>query len=399
MIGLINMVRRDRMLASSSQLIAASAITSVLGFAFWIICARLYSPQEVGIAASLISGMALITTLTVFGFDYGIIKYKAKNLASSCTMTAAIATIVCAAIFAGMTYDKLLGSSAALVGFVVLSGIWTAFYLNDSIYIAMHSSRNVLIKQTVFAVLKLSLPLALISLGSYGIFLSWTIAAGISLVAILVYRPLQWSFHLDIPAIRQIFKFSIVNYLSSIAARGRELLIPIIITFYAGASSTAYYYLSFNIVLVFLLVPKQIAKAMLAEEKVESKAIKKALILTLLASLSAVCLVFIAGKYLLLLYGAKYAEEGLTILKIFSVAGVFAGVTEVYYGVMRSEHNLRLLVTAQCANAALTILLAVALIHYGIMGVVMAWLASELLTNSYVIYKYRLQNPIRVLLQ
>lgn len=394
MMNLIGMVKNDRMLRNSTHLIAASAITSLLGFVFWIVCARIYPAQEVGIAASLISGMALVTTLTTLGFDYGMIKYR--KLYSSCTAVAVAATIIVSAAFALATYGRLLDSMSAIAGFVIFSAAWTAFFLNDSIYIAMHRPKSVLFKQTVFAVLKLGLPFFFVSLGAYGIFMSWTAAAAISMSMALIYRPVQWSMQLDIMALRQMFSFSIMNYLSNCFAKTRELTLPLIITFYSGAAQTAYYFLSFNIALVFLLVPKQIAKAMLAEENIESRQIKKVLIITLLASISAVFLVFIAGKYLLMPYGTEYIQQSLMALKILAIAGVFSAVTEVYYGVMRSENRLKMLLGAQSANAAITLVLAFGLIGYGITGVAVAWLASEIITNAYIIYRF---NPIKVILQ
>src|SRR5579871_1936691 len=48
-------------------LIGTSVVTSALGFVFWWVAARAYSPQIVGSAAASISAMLLLSNLSTFG--------------------------------------------------------------------------------------------------------------------------------------------------------------------------------------------------------------------------------------------------------------------------------------------------------------------------------------------
>jgi len=326
---LIQMLSKDTLVNSSAYLISASAITSVFGFVFWVISARLFSSEQVGLAASLIATMALVTTLTTFGFDMGIIRFwkqrDSKKLVASCSIIAVLASLIVSAffvlIFSSVKFPFANHVHAAM--FVLLCAVWTMFSLNDSVYVAMQSPRHVLFKQVIFSLLKLVLPFLLVSLGFFGIFGSWSVSALLALIAVLLLKPMPFTLCIDLGLIRSIFRFSLFNYLTTLFARLRELAIPLLITYLLGARQTAYYYLAFNITVVFLLVPKAVSKVLLAELSHSRKpsSLGKSFALVVLSSLAAILVVVLFGRYLLLLYGPEYAQRSLALLYIFSVSG------------------------------------------------------------------------------
>src|SRR4030067_2560894 len=52
-----------------------AGVTSILGFVFWIIVARFYSPSEVGLATALISAVGLLGIFSQLGFQFGLVRY------------------------------------------------------------------------------------------------------------------------------------------------------------------------------------------------------------------------------------------------------------------------------------------------------------------------------------
>jgi O-antigen/teichoic acid export membrane protein len=185
--------------------------------------------------------------------------------------------------------------------------------------------------------------------------------------------------------------------------RTRELVLPLLVIYLLGARSTAYFYLAFNVTLVFLLVPKAVSKALLAEASHQTKNIKasfrKALAVSLLFAAGVILFVFMAGKYVLMLYGAEYAQNSLQLLYVFAVVGVFATVNELYYALMRVQLRLNHLLIAQVMNALLTLGLAVFLLGYGLVGIGYAWLISEMVVMAYVLVVYWRLNPVKVMLR
>ena len=55
------------LLSNASTLAATTCVTSVLGFAYWAIAARLFSQQAVGYSAAAISAMTLLGTIGMLG--------------------------------------------------------------------------------------------------------------------------------------------------------------------------------------------------------------------------------------------------------------------------------------------------------------------------------------------
>jgi O-antigen/teichoic acid export membrane protein len=409
MLRMISELKKDRLVNNSFYLVAASAVTSVLGFVFWIICARLFSSEQVGLAAALISAMALICTFCTFGFDFGIIRFwkkgTQKQLVASCSTISLVASLIAGLVFvvffAGTRFPALGTNPWYALAFIILSSGWVLFNLNDSVYVAMHTSKDVLLKQSVFSLLKLGFPFLFVSLGFFGIFGSWALAAFLALVVIMIYHPVPFGFHISWHLVRRLFSFSMYNYLSTIFTRLRELLLPLLIAYIIGASFTAYYYLAFSITLVFMMVPKAISKAMLAEISHRRNAIRsnlrKSLGVTLAFSIAVLVFVLFLGRYALLLYGSEYAENSLALLNLFAISGIFAGVSETYYTLMRADFKLRQLLVAQSGNSLLTIGLSLLLLGYGLIGVGVAWLVSEMATSLFVISVYRKLNPMKVL--
>jgi len=66
---------KDPLYKNSFFLMATGGLGGVLGFVFWIVAARFYTPSEVGIASALIAAMMLLGTFSRLGFDIGIIRF------------------------------------------------------------------------------------------------------------------------------------------------------------------------------------------------------------------------------------------------------------------------------------------------------------------------------------
>jgi O-antigen/teichoic acid export membrane protein len=53
----------------------SKGVMAVFGFFFWIINARLYSAEQVGIGTTIISTMTLIPSFSILGLGNGLIRY------------------------------------------------------------------------------------------------------------------------------------------------------------------------------------------------------------------------------------------------------------------------------------------------------------------------------------
>ena len=186
-----NYLASDSLYGNSIYLMLSTAIMAFFGFFFWIINARLFTPEQVGIATTLISVMTLISSFSLLGLGNGLIRYlptserKNKKINTAFTFVG-LTSIVITIIY--LLFIKIISPSLLFVRenvfFSLLFIIFIAFTslanLSENIFIAYRSSLYVLLKNTIFSIIKIVLPIFLISLGAYGIFASVGIAMAIS---------------------------------------------------------------------------------------------------------------------------------------------------------------------------------------------------------------------------
>ena len=65
----------DHLLRGSAFLMGAMLAASGVGFAFWLVAARLYTPSEIGIASTLISATTLIAYLSLLGLNNSLVRF------------------------------------------------------------------------------------------------------------------------------------------------------------------------------------------------------------------------------------------------------------------------------------------------------------------------------------
>jgi O-antigen/teichoic acid export membrane protein len=70
-----NYLANDSLYRNSIYLMLSTGVMAVFGFFFWIINARLYSAEQVGIGTTLISIITLISSFSLLGLKNSLIKY------------------------------------------------------------------------------------------------------------------------------------------------------------------------------------------------------------------------------------------------------------------------------------------------------------------------------------
>ena len=70
-----NYLANDSLYRNSFYLMLSTGVMAVFGFFFWMINARLYSTEQVGIVATFISIITLITSYSILGLGNGPIRY------------------------------------------------------------------------------------------------------------------------------------------------------------------------------------------------------------------------------------------------------------------------------------------------------------------------------------
>ncbi len=70
---------RNPLYRNSIFLMLSSTVGAGTGFIFWIIAARLYSTEDVGLSSAIVSVMRLLMLLSFVGLDIGLIRYTFRK--------------------------------------------------------------------------------------------------------------------------------------------------------------------------------------------------------------------------------------------------------------------------------------------------------------------------------
>ena len=386
------------------SLVASTGMTSVLGLVYWVLAARLYSVEEIGLNAALISTMMALggiaqlnLTSVLTRFLPGMSRTAAQRLilgAYAAGMVAALAG--CVLFLLGVqawapSLQLLAGNRWLAVWFTAATMIWTVFSLQDGVLAGLRKAVWVPVENTLYALAKILLLLLFAGSGwrSWGPFASWTLPllAAVLPVNLLIFgfvarretAPAQAGPRPDQRAIVRYFTNDFLGTLFFMLAIG---VAPILVMERVGAEGNAVYYLTWTIAYSLYLVSKSMGISLVAEGAADpwrSKALAAgALAHTVGLLLVAVVVVVVAAPLLLQLFGSSYASGGSALLRILCLSALPFGFTSMYLGLARVEGRMAAVVLVQGVMALIVLGLGVPLLDmFGALGMGIAWLLAQ----------------------
>ena len=388
--------------ANACYLIADTVVVAFLGFVFWMLAARLYSPAQVGLASAAIAVVTFLARISGLGFGYGVIRFlpgaggRAGTLINSCFTIAALTSLAIVLIFfAGLN----LWSPALLyiryswisIFFVFVTMAYTLFLLIDQVFIAMRRAKFVLCKNAIAGAVKIVAAIAFVAFfSSFGIFTSWGLAILVALaVALFWFLHKVQQGYTPTPtvckeAVNEMLHFSLGNYIAELLWFAPLMLFPLMVLNILGAEMNAHFYIAWVIAQTLFAIPLAVSYSLFAEGSHEESMLRvntlksmKFCLLILVPVVAALCAL---SDKLLLLFGSSYSENGATLLRILVPSVIPVGINYICLSVMRVKKNVRgvMLVSASIACLALGsgyILLT----RMGLPGIGAAWIATQML--------------------
>ena len=387
--------------SNTFYLVIASAVTSLLGFAFWIIVARFYAVQDVGLASATLVAMGLVVAIAHLGLQMGLIRFlphageNANSMINTTFTIGILLTLATAFIFVtGLGFWSpalifLKQNPFYLAAFVLFAIASQISLLMDGIFIARRRANFVAARNLIFSLLKLSLPILLAAFfHSFGIFASWGISIWVALLLSIFlflprvqpgYRPF---FAVNRQVVNDMMRFSLANYLSNLLWGVPTLVLPIMVVNLLGAEPTAFFYIAWTIATVPTVVSGAASTSLFAEGSHDEERlglnIRRSLKMSLLILVPAVILILAIADKLLLLFGGPYAANATTLLRILAISALPLTVNVIYLAIKRVEKKLKVLVGLTVFAAAVTLGLTYLLLPWmGINGAGIAWLATQ----------------------
>jgi O-antigen/teichoic acid export membrane protein len=385
-------------------LITSSALVSALGLPFWLVATRQYTTETVGLAATAISAMILVSGVSQLGMSSVLPRYlpgaqaRTRHLIVKIYVGTAAVAIFAASLAAATSQTwsppmRFLHDNAAWFAlFVGATLVWTILTLQDSVLVGMRRASWVLGENVIFAVAKLALVGVLAN--SYphaGIFLAWVLPAAILIVPMNVavflrFVPLHEREHLAMehpwPG-GEMRRLIIGNYAGALVGLIGTFTVPILVTSQLGAEEAAYFFIPWALTLALAVVAANMATSMVVEAAFAASRLREYSRSVLRGTARIVVPValgvFVFAPDLLDLFGHEYSREGTWLLRLLAIGTIPNAVTTLGLSIARIRHDGRLVATVQATVAAVLIGLTVLLLPYiGIEGAGIAWLTSQI---------------------
>lgn len=384
-------------------LIFSSFTASGLGMFFWILAARAYSADAVGLNSAALSSMLLLSNIAQLNLMNALNRFVPTAGRRTTKLVAYTYLVVtAAALVAGVVF--LLGTEIWAPALVALRAnpvlavwyvfsvvIWTVFVLQDSTLTGLRQAIWVPVENISFAVLKIVLLVVFaLFLPGFGLLVSWTVAAALTLIPVnylvfrrLIPRHIEATKHAEeAMSLRQISAYVAGNYVATLAWQAAIGLLPIIVVERLGASANAYYYLSWTTAYSLYLLARNMGMSLITEAATEPKLLvdysRKVFVQTGRMLVPIVLLAVAAAPLILRLFGSDYAEHAPGVFRLLVLSALPNTVITLYLSIARVKNHIRKIVFVQVAVSVLAVGVSYVLIGtHGINGIGAALLGTQ----------------------
>lgn len=356
-------VARNRtVLLNAGSMMSTVLVTALLGAAFWLVAARQFSVNAVGVASAAVSAMMLLGYLATVGLGtllMGELPRRDEHHRGLLNAALAVSGATGALLGLGFAFVAPLISSdleplsetwlaalafAAGVGLTGLTGVL------DQALIGLLRGALQLIRNVVFSAGKLVVlvlvGLAVAKPGGVWIYSAWT--AGIVLSLAVMAR---FYMHRGEDNLRP--KFALLNemrvdaathHIYNLSIRAPDLILPLIVVSLLSATANANFYIAWMIASFGFMVPVSLSSVLYAVGSGDPDRLHEryrfSVGLSAGLGLVANLALLVAGGPILNLFGASYAQQALGPLHILAL-GVFPETIKAHYlSISRVERRI-----------------------------------------------------------
>jgi O-antigen/teichoic acid export membrane protein len=404
---------QSSLLRNSGFLMVTTIFTAGLGYLYWVIAARGYDARTVGLATALIAGQSFTAMVCCLGIDALLIQVLPKlvddiewstmvtvGVGVGVAMSAFVASGVALALPSISSHYVILHHPAEFILFVAGSALGTGGTITDSVFISSRRSEKMLVRNLTFGLVKL--PIMVIPLafsdhpGVFIILFSWVIANATSLILAYGFQMRRLRPHYR-PAVRhgparlvRARAHILSHFLTNVGSQTPPFLLPLIVVALVSPQANAYFYLTWSVGGVFLIISPAIASSLFAEgsnaQDLVANTRKSVYFIAVLLTPMILGAIFLSHR-VLLLFGPEYARQGSTLLRVLALSAIPDAITNIYVSVERVRGRLARVAALNVTMAIIAVGLTVAVVrHDGVSGPGFAWLIAQGAGAALVLY-------------
>lgn len=335
---------------TAATLMASTIASSVMGFTFWIVVARWFPVEVVGRASALIASMTLIASVA----HINLVHFFARFLPTAGGKTTRWVTLGFAtvAVTAGLLASAflLLRLDGGLAGtgwgfaalFVASAALATVSYVADGVVTSLGRAHWVPLRNVGTHAVKLGLAVVLGVVGltsSYrSLFLTWVLPIAISVAVVVVAalrlaRTRRGQPQTTPVRRREVASFVGAEYVNGVLGNVVVYVPPVLVAYVLGAEGSAYFYVPWTMgvgatALLWNIVTSFVVAAS-SDPRQASQALRRAITIGAVISVSGALVLGLGAKHLLSLVGPGYAH-GAGVLSLVGAALPFTAVLLLY---------------------------------------------------------------------
>ena len=403
------------MLVNAGSLIGTTAITSGLGFVYWWIAARHFSPEAIGFASACISAMMLLGSFCVLGLGTLLItelprqRGKEASLISSALLVVSLVGGGVGIVFAllapyAISSFRSLGTNSLNCSiFAVGVSLNAVTLVLDQALIGLLRGSLQLWRNTVFAVVKLGTLFVVCSWMTRDIgialYAMWAISSALSLIVLIVpiarkkqdvkrYFP-QWGLF------RKLGGAAIQHHLLNLILQFPTQVLPLLVTVLLSARMNAWFYVSWMIVSFVFIIPGALTTVLHAMNSAQPSTLAhKARVTIGLAALTGVLTNIVlqfSTTQVLGIFGSTYATHATWCLRVLVLAVFPLIIKNHYISICRIEDHVSRAIFSILPGGILEVGAATLGAHVGgLTGLSIGWvtaIAIEATCMSRTVYK------------
>jgi len=323
-VGIVRRVINDPMMRNSVAIMSSTVVTSVLGYAFWMIVARTFDRAVSGTAAATTSAIQATVTIASVGGAAAMVQWvprctTAREWRQRVTtgffvsvLAAAVGSLIVVGVLGvGLSTLPQLGHPLGAFLFCAACVLFAAGIVIDYVAVSEHRGAMMLVRNMLLCGLRIPLILVPVSTlaGQDSILLAWTAAAGLSLLWVLATfrsragHSLKPSFEHLPRHLREMASSLVGQHLITVTAMLAGYVLPVVVYARLSATANAYFYITWMLGSVFFMISPAVSAALFVEgaaNPVQMRALVRRCLLIVGGLLVVPMLAYLAGGRLVL---------------------------------------------------------------------------------------------------
>ena len=408
---------KNSLIVNSGYQLGIMLLGSIVGVFFWGLSARLYSPNDVGVATAILSISQLLSGIAGLGLGMGLVRFLASSADPQEMLNNTLTMTVLSTLLVGILY--LLGIkfwtptlnflsqgfviAIGFIGFLVINSLASQY---QAVFIAYRESRYAFWQVTLTNISRIMLVIVFISAGAQGIVAAVAVgmifAIGLSQTRFLpiVIKGCRLRPQLSINVIKSLMPYSFANHIADFLYRAPVLITPPLVLELLGAKFSAHVYIAWMFGSLIASPGQALAGAAYAEGSNSPDDLQQILIRSTRYGVGVTVLlaviVGIGSPWALELFGKSYSTGIVALFRLFAIASPFMVVNMIYFTALRVLQRIGELILLSASSAFITLAITYfGIQHIGLESIGIGWMVSQVLitlvaSRHYILNRFNL---------